>query len=160
MAYGPDNDCSLDDGKATSVVVSPGFGAHLRFAQPSSSAVAGAARPTAEGAICIYRADQGAVKLAERRLAASRPESDASEALRWEPSWEPWSSGRNNGEVPIIYIITAWRKKLQAAGESAWQQFTVRSVLNSRHEPNAPPLPAEGDPEDTVVVSVDVTPQT
>jgi hypothetical protein len=138
MAYGPDNDCQLDDTKTTSVAVSPGFGAYFRFACPAASSPAAAGRT-----VCFYRADQGAIKLAERRLTAT--------------SLAPWSSGRNSGEVPVIYVITAWRKKSQPDGGSLWRQITVRSVLDSRHEVGSPIPAADEQDSDDVVVSVDVS---
>jgi hypothetical protein len=133
MAYGPDNDCQLDVTKTTSVAVSPGYGAFVRFSCPTA----------VERAVCIYRADQGAVKLAERRFA-----------------FEPWNSGRNEGDGSVVYIITAWRKKQQPGEGPAWRQITVCSMLGSRHEagPACPTAEAPGA-EDVVAVSVDLTPQ-
>ncbi len=136
MAYGPNSDCQLDEAKTTSVSVSPGFGAYFRFSCPAAD----------ETVVCVYRTDQGAVKVAERRLSGA--------------AFEPWSSGGHRGEGPVIYMITAWRKKTQGGGGPSWRQITVRSVLNSRHELGAPAGAAgEGDAEDVLVASVDVAPQ-
>src|SRR5262245_13066784 len=107
MAYGPNNDCPLDDMKTALVVVPPGHAAHLCFSCPAATARA------AEPAVCIYRTDQGSLKLAERL------------------GFDPWDSGRNQGEGDVIYIITAWRKKARVDAGSAWRQTPTRSQLHS-----------------------------
>ncbi len=135
MAYGPNSDCQLNEAKTASVTVSPGFGAYSRFSCPADAD---------ETAVCVYRTDQGAVKVAERHLSAG--------------TCEPWRSGRHHGEGPVIYMITAWRKKTQSTDGSLWRQIPVRSVLNSRHEIGAP-LSPPGDAEDVLVALVDIAPQ-